>query len=113
MKYNLTREEHDGVRYVVARGVGVELEEGIVCRPAESLSQECGRYRNNIFFSNNENVGKGKSILSLMLLVAYHGRKLDVFVEDLPGTNPEKIARRLCSGLTTKDFYPDFGRREE
>ena len=110
--YILAREQHDGKQYIVARDVHVELTEGVCCRPSGQIVKECRKYDNDIQFSNGSMAVNGRDIMALLTLEAYHGRNLDVFVEDKEGTNAKEIAARLCSGLTTKAFDPDFEVRE-
>jgi phosphotransferase system HPr (HPr) family protein len=116
-KYNLIREELDGKKYVVAKGVEVMLKEGLCSRPAAGIVLECAKYYQDIRFSKGNKTAQGNSIMSILALEVCKGTRLDVFVEDVIedvlGHNSEEIVKRLSKGLTTKDFYPNFDRSEE
>jgi phosphotransferase system HPr-like phosphotransfer protein len=80
--------------------------------------KECGKYDHEIIFSRYDKklgnrVVSGKSIMGLLSIEAEPGKKLDIRVQNLPNTEPEKIVRRLYAGLTTDFFYPDFDRLDE
>ncbi|MFW5846866.1 MAG: HPr family phosphocarrier protein [Nanoarchaeota archaeon] len=99
--------------YVVARDIPVNLERGIVSAPACYITLECRKYKNEILFSSKGNVVSGKSIMGLMTLEAEKGSRLNVLVQNLPGTNPKRIAERLYSGITSMSENPDFDRNPD
>jgi phosphotransferase system HPr-like phosphotransfer protein len=106
--------------YALIKNVKVNLEMGLCARPSAMIAKECLKYNNGIFFNpsvGEENRGlmehHGDKMIEVLALDANPGKNLDIVVENIPGTNPEKILKRLYSGLTTDDFYPDFERLEE
>lgn len=106
--YPITKEEKEGRTYLVARKIPVNLENGIIGRPSYWLSRECLQYPNQIYLFDGTKKISTKDFPGILALNAIKGDVLDVLVEDLEGTEPERIIRRLCSGLTTRSFCPNF-----
>jgi phosphotransferase system HPr (HPr) family protein len=106
--------EYEG-NYVAIRNARMGPKFGLCGRPAAQLVRECQKYPNEIDFIKRDEKysmrASSKSILQLLMLAAHQGSKLDILVENLPGTNPENIAKRLYNGITTdSDFNFDFDR---
>jgi phosphotransferase system HPr-like phosphotransfer protein len=109
--YKIKKEQHKGVSWYAARDVPVELVAGIVLKPAYRFVEECSQHRNGILFYDGFKMANAKDMMELLSLSALRGNKVSVFVQDSVGTNGEDVLKRLCSGLTTKAFEPDFGGR--
>jgi len=98
-------------KYVVIEDVNVNLIEGIALRQTSFLVKEMEKYSNRIIFSKENKETSGHiSILEILSLGACPDSKLKIKVENIPGTNPEDIAKRLYAGITTKEIYPNFNR---
>ena len=103
--------------YAVTKEIEVRLECGICGRPAAAITKECNKYDNDIIINASQCEEEKcliqdykRNMIELLGLGAERGKKLDVMVENIPGTHPERILKRLYSGLTSEDFYPDFDR---
>jgi phosphotransferase system HPr (HPr) family protein len=101
--------------YAMIRDVEIKITRGIYAKPASQIVRECRKYENRITFIPKNDIteiahASGISILELLMMAAMQGSKLDILVENLPGTNPENIAKRLYMGITTLDEDIDFER---
>jgi len=97
--------------YTTIEEVEIGLFYGLCTRPCCLITKQCMHYQGEVRFriagtSANESVS-GKSIMGLMTLEPYHGRKLTINIEGID-EKAEELALRLYSGITTRNIIDDY-----
>lgn len=100
--------------YFVVDDVPVNLIYGFCIRSSSAILTEMQNYQNRVIFSKDGERTSGKlSIMEILLLGVGPGSVIGIEVEELPGTDAEKIAKKFYVGVRTNDVSPDFNRLED